>query len=75
MFDDWFFMFGYRKVRPPLTTFQRVDIELLMRRTIERVGLPFVRQTQVIIDLDELNLDRTNANALLESAASEVVCR
>ena len=32
-------MFWFRRLRPPLTTFQRVDIELLMRRTIEIIGL------------------------------------
>ena len=68
-------MFGFRKVRTPLTTFQRVDIELLMRRTIEQIGLPFVRQAEVMTDLDELDLDKTNATTLLETAKTEVLSR
>lgn len=68
-------MFGFRKVRTPLTTFQRVDIELLMRRTIDEIGLPFVRQSHVLKSLDELDLDQTNAETLVETAHAEVVSR
>ncbi|MGI9469087.1 MAG: hypothetical protein ACR2OA_18355, partial [Rubripirellula sp.] len=68
-------MFGFRKVRTPLTTFQRVDIELLMRRTIDEIGLPFVRQAHVLKSLDELDLDQTNAETLVETAHAEVVSR
>ena len=68
-------MIGFRKVRTPLTTFQRVDIELLMRKTIQQIGLPFVRQVEVVTDLDELILDRTNSTTLLETATSEVLSR
>lgn len=68
-------MFGFRKVRMPLTTFQRVDIELLMRRTIDEIGLPFVRQAHVLTSLDELDLDQANAETLVETARAEVVSR
>jgi hypothetical protein len=68
-------MFGFRKVRMPLTTFQRVDIELLMRRTIDVIGLPFVRQAHVLTSLDELELDQTNSQTLVETAHAEVVSR
>ena len=75
MTDQLGAMFGFRKVRMPLTTFQRVDIELLMRRTIGEIGLPFVRQAQVLTSLDELALDQTNADTLVETARAEVVAR
>lgn len=68
-------MFGFRKVRMPLTTFQRVDIELLMRRTIDEIGLAFVRQSHVLTDLKDLNLDHTNVESLVETARAEVVSR
>ncbi|MDB4621951.1 hypothetical protein OAG82_03750, partial [Rubripirellula sp.] len=59
----------------PLTTFQRVDIELLMRRTIDEIGLAFVRQSHVLTDLKDLNLDHTNVESLVETARAEVVSR
>lgn len=65
-------MFGFRKSRPPLTTAQRVDIELLMRKTIETVGASFVRQANIVTELSELNLDGSSANQLLLSASREV---
>lgn len=68
-------MFGFRKVRMPLTTFQRVDIELLMRRTIDEIGRPFVRQAQVLTSLDELALDQTNVETLVETARAAVAAR
>ena len=49
-------MFGFRKVGPPLTTFQRVDIELLMRKTIETVGEKEVLEADVVTDLRQLRL-------------------
>ena len=68
-------MFGFRKVRTPLTTFQRVDIELLMRRTIDEVGRSFVRQSHVVTNLEELDLDHTSLDTLVETARAEVVSR
>ena len=68
-------MFGFRKVRTPLTTFQRVDIELLMRRTIDQIGLPFVRQAHVLTSLQELDLDQTNPETLVKTAHAEVASR
>ncbi len=68
-------MFGFRKVRTPLTTFQRVDIELLMRRTIDQIGLPFTRQAHVLTSLEDLDLDQTNAETLVKTAHAEVVSR
>ena len=68
-------MFGLRKVRTPLTTFQRVDIELLMRRTIDEIGIPFVRQACVLTSLQDLDLDQTNAETLVRTAHVEVASR
>ena len=68
-------MFGLRKVRTPLTTFQRVDIELLMRRTIDEIGSPFVRQARVLTSLQDLDLDQTNAETLVRTAHAEIASR
>ncbi len=65
-------MFGFRKVRPPLTTAQRVDIELLMRKTLEAVGMGAIRQSDVVTSISMLNLDTSNPQRLLESASREV---
>ena len=65
-------MFGFRKVRPPLTTFQRVDIELLLRRTIDVIGKEFVRQSEIITTLSALRLDPSSPESLLDSARREV---
>ncbi len=63
-------MFWFRRLRPPLTTFQRVDIELLMRRTIEMIGADRVRRSQIVSELDELALDRSSPQRLLQSATT-----
>lgn len=65
-------MFGFRKPRAPLTTFQRVDIELLMRRSIETIGLSFVRDAEVVTELTQLSLDTKSPELLLESARSVI---
>ncbi len=67
-------MFGFRKVGPPLTTFQRVDIELLMRKTIETVGKE-VLETDVVTELGQLQLDTSDASNWLESASLEIARR
>ncbi len=68
-------MFWFRQPRPPLTTFLRVDIELLMRRTIEMMGGDRVRRQKTVIDLDELTLDATTPDRLLQSASRAVLDR
>ena len=68
-------MFGFRKVRPPLTTLQRVDIELLMRKTIEAIGITVVLQSDVVRGLSELRLDLSSPQRLLESASHAVLQR
>ena len=68
-------MFGFRKPRAPLTTFQRVDIELLMRRSIETIGRSFVRDAEVVTELNQLRLDTTSPELLLETARSAICDR
>ncbi|MGI9470660.1 MAG: hypothetical protein ACR2NZ_03940, partial [Rubripirellula sp.] len=65
-------MFGFRKARAPLTTFQRVDIELLMRKTVETLGLPFIRSVDVVVDLAQLELDTSSQERLISSAEDRV---
>ncbi len=65
-------MFGFHKVRPPLTTFQRVDLELLMRKTIETIGEGRVRDAEIVTDLNDLRLDTSTAGRLLETALAAV---
>jgi hypothetical protein len=68
-------MFGIRKTRPPLTTLQRVDIELLMRKTLESVGKGVLLESEVVTSLSMLSLDRSSPERLLESASHEVLQR
>ena len=65
-------MFWFRRLRPPLTTFQRVDIDLLMRRTIEVLGAERVRHSPIVTGLEELSLDRSSPETLLQSALAAV---
>ena len=67
-------MFGFRKAGPPLTTFQRVDIELLMRKTIEIAGRE-VLETDVVTELGQLQLGDPGASDWLESASHEIARR
>jgi hypothetical protein len=68
-------MFGFGKIRPPLTTAQRVGIELLMRRTMESVGREAMLEAEIVTDLSMLNLDKSGPEQLVESAAHEVLGR
>lgn len=68
-------MFGFGKARPPLTTAQRVDIELLMRRTIESVGKQPIVEAEVVTELTVLALDESSPERLVESATREVLQR
>ncbi len=65
-------MFGLTKPRPPLTTFQRVDIELLMRKTIETVGADWVKNAPAVTSIDQLAIDSSTPQTLLDSASAEV---
>jgi hypothetical protein len=65
-------MFGNRKPRPPLTTYLRVDIELLMRRSIDVLGLEVVTGAEVVTCIADLPLDLSSPRSLVESADIEV---
>lgn len=68
-------MFWFRTQRPPLTTHQRLDIELLMRRSIERIGEAQVRQAAIVTELKQFALDSSNPQRCLESASIAVLGR
>lgn len=68
-------MFGFGKARPPLTTAQRVHIELAMRRTMESVGREAVLQAEMVTDMSMLDLDSSGTERLVESASREVLTR
>ncbi|MCG8653100.1 MAG: hypothetical protein MI861_24890 [Pirellulales bacterium] len=65
-------MLGLTKPRAPLTTFQRLDIELLMRRTIEMIGRRVVVEAEVVTDVNQLGLDDSSQDALVSTASREV---
>lgn len=60
-------MFWKRGLRPPLSARQRVDLELLLRRTVDTVGVTRVRNADWILELDELKLKLSSTTATLDS--------
>ncbi|MGB7329069.1 MAG: hypothetical protein WBD31_29580 [Rubripirellula sp.] len=65
-------MFGLFQTRPPLSTFARVDIELLLRRCVEVIGADVVAKTDVITDIKQLKLNTDSPADLIASAAEQV---
>ena len=65
-------MFGLFGFKPPLTTRQRAELELLMRRIIQRIGEATVREAEMVCELGQLSLDLADEESLLLSAAAEV---
>ena len=61
-------MFGLFKSKAPLSTFQRVDIELLMRKNVETLGEDVVRGCDTLVSIDEIPLDQTSSQTLAQSA-------
>ena len=47
-------MFWRRNKRQPLSARQRVDLELLLRRTVEIIGYQRIQQAEWFIDLHDL---------------------
>ncbi len=68
-------MFGFLKRKVPLSTFARVDIELLLRRNIEVVGRDDVLGAKVLTSVNELQLDNQSTDALVKSASRAVADR
>lgn len=67
-------MFGFRKAGPPLTTFQRVDIELLMRKTIEQSDR-LCLDWDVVTDLSQLPLGDSVTEQWIEEASALIADR
>jgi hypothetical protein len=65
-------MFGLFSAKPPLATRQRAEIELLMRKCVQRAGIDTVQQAVVITDWTELALDLSTPETLLMTAGAEV---
>ncbi|TWU51665.1 hypothetical protein [Rubripirellula reticaptiva] len=65
-------MFGLFQSRPPLSTFARVDIELLLRRCVEVIGADVVVSAEVITDIKQLDLNADSPANLIASAAEQV---
>ena len=65
-------MFGIFSAKPPLSTRQRAELELLMRKCVDRIGAARVRECQVICQGSELPLDLTSPDSLLATATAEV---
>ena len=66
------FMFGWFGARPPMTTSQRVSLELLTRRTVDSVGLHRIRGAAPVTDIGQLSLDDSSPQRLLRSSADRV---
>lgn len=67
-------MFGLtRKNRSPLSTARQVDIDLLLRRNVEVLGLSFVRAATVITDITPWNLKSLVGLERVKAAAEKVL--
>ncbi|TWU60005.1 hypothetical protein Poly51_02780 [Rubripirellula tenax] len=58
--------------RPPLSTFARVDIELLLRRNVEVLGRHRAIRSDIVTDISELGLDRDGSNGFVDAAVAEL---
>src|SRR6056297_2821300 len=65
-------MFRFFRPRLPLSTFSRVDLELLMRRNIDVIGREHVLSAEVLTDVSQLGLDASSPEGLVRSASAEV---
>ncbi len=68
-------MLPFFKVRPPLSTGQRVNLDLLMRRTIEAIGSDLPRKCEIVRDLCEMQIDTVSPITTLKSAESAILNR
>ncbi|SRR6056297_137068 len=68
-------MFGFFRSKPPLMTSQRAEVELYMRRCVERVGADRLRASDVIGRLVDAPLQVDNRESLLASAQTFVAER
>nr|WP_271978182.1 hypothetical protein [Rubripirellula sp.] len=66
-------MFWKRSKQPPLSARQRVDLELLIRRTAAIIGTDFIHQSTWIDDVGQLKLDHSSPETLLDSASTSVL--
>ncbi len=68
-------MFEIFLSKPPLSTFSRVDIELLLRRNLEVIGTDVIASAPQATDLSALNLDTSSPSRLITSATDEIARR
>lgn len=65
-------MMGLFQSRPLPSTFSRVDLELLMRRTVEVIGREVILRCDIVRSIDQLLLSRESPAALIRSAQESV---
>ncbi len=69
----WFAMFRlFGNPRPPLSTFQRLDIELLLRKSIDVWGADRVRSVELVGSIDELPIDKSSPATIADSSSQIV---
>ena len=61
-------MFGFLSPKLPLTTRQRAEIDLLMRKAIEHVGADTVRNASVLTDVTKLPIDTSSRESVFATA-------
>ena len=61
-------MFGFLSRKLPLTTRQRAEIDLLMRKAIEHVGADTVRNASVLTDVTKLPIDTSSRETVFATA-------
>ena len=68
-------MFWRRPPRRPLSARQRVDLELLLRRTVHTIGESTVLDAQWVTDIEQLEIDSSSDSSIVESANLAVTTR
>ena len=68
-------MFWRRPPRRPLSARQRVDLELLLRRTVETIGHSTAHSAQWVTDIAQLEIDRSSDQSIVASANLAVIER
>ena len=68
-------MFWRRPPRRPLSARQRVDLELLLRRTVHKIGESTVLEAQWVTDIQQLEIDSSSDSSIVESANLAVTTR
>lgn len=63
------------RVRPPLSTGQRVNLDLLMRRTIDAISTDLPKEVRIVQDIRQLRIDTSTPAETLETTRSAIMER